>query len=140
MNFGKKNKQYVKQGIHYCSLKMVTAGLFERLINFYQNTRRGVPTYSRHRSHCGVNLSVTDSEHSHSGITWRKERLLGHTQPSLHGYGGSFPGAKRPGHEVYLSPLSSTEIKRVCCTSVPRIFLHKVYTYLKKRNACRDTR
>jgi len=60
----------VKQEIHSSSLKMETAGLSERLINFYQNIRRVVPVYSRRRSHYSMNLSVTDSKHSHSGITW----------------------------------------------------------------------
>jgi len=70
MNFVKKNKQCVKQEIHSSSLKMETAGLSERLINFYQNIRRGVPVYSRHRGHCSENDSVTDGKYSDSGVTW----------------------------------------------------------------------
>ena len=127
MNFVKKTKQCVKQGIRSSSLKRETAGLSERMINFYPNTRRGVPVCSRHSSHCSANYSVTDSKHSHSGITWWPgqenfcaKRLLGPTQPSRHGYGGSFPGVKRPGREVDLWPLSIAEVEREwSCTSVP---------------------
>ena len=53
---------------------------------------------------------------------------MGPTQPSRHGYGGSFPGVKRSGREVDLSPLCSAKVKSEWSyTSVPRIFLHEVY-------------
>jgi hypothetical protein len=119
MNFVKKNKQCVKQEIHSSSLKIETAGLSERLINFYQNTRRGVPVNSRHRSHCSENGSITDSKHSHSGIIWwhGQENFSSGGPPSLLVTGtGFFSGAK------------TAEVKREwSCTSVPPMFLHEVY-------------
>ena len=108
MNFVKKNKQCVKQEIHSSSLKIETAGLSEKLINFYQNTRRGIPVNSRHRSDCSENGSITDSKHSHSGIIWwhGQENFSSGAHPAfLSRVRGSFPGLKRPGREVDLSPL-----------------------------------
>jgi hypothetical protein len=41
MNVGRKNEKFGKQRILYFSLKMEAAGLTERLVNSYHNTRRG---------------------------------------------------------------------------------------------------